>query len=196
VTRLSQLGVLAVLALGGAVAYAEDAPVALIGDHPVYADEYAFHSSRLRTEVASRLMREHGVTMAPGFWTTPVDGVTPEDALKQETLRLIARFRVVQELAVGEGLLANVKSYRQLVEDFHQENLRRREMKAKGEIFYGPVQFRQEVWFDIWLEQVIRAMQKKLLNDPAYLETHDNGEAAARQCIEERIESRTRQLLK
>ncbi|NDV61670.1 hypothetical protein G0Q06_04330 [Puniceicoccales bacterium CK1056] len=46
-----------------------------------------------------------------------------------------------------------------LAQAFVDENRRRREMKARGEVFYGPVQFRREVWMQIMLSQAKRKSQ-------------------------------------
>jgi hypothetical protein len=42
----------------------------------------------------------------------------------------------------------------------HAENERRRALKASGEVFYGPATFRFEVWFELWLEQLQRAVDR------------------------------------
>ena len=131
-----------------------------LGGEPVCADELAFYEAQLRTEVASRLMLEHGLQMADTFWTTPIDGVTPLEVLEAETLSAIEHARAVQQRAVEAGILDEAKTYRQLVEAFHAENQRRKELKEGGEVFYGPVRFRQEVWFDVWFEQLAKALEK------------------------------------
>lgn len=153
-------GCLALLLAGGGIACDEETVIAGLAGRPVPADEYAFHADQLRTEVASRLMAKHGVTMSPGFWTTELDGVKPEDVLRAETLRRIARFQVVQELALENGLIEAVLDYAGMLAAFNEENLRRREMKEAGEVFYGPVQFRQDVYFNVRLEQLVRGLQK------------------------------------
>lgn len=138
----------------------EDPMKAVVGGHPVDTDEFAFYADPLRTEVASRLMREHGLEQSDDFWTTPVNGVSPEAVLRAEILRAIARARAIQELALRYGIITEVKTYPQLVEAFHAENRRRKAMKARGEVFYGPVQFRLDVWVKVWFEQLVKALQK------------------------------------
>lgn len=71
------------------------------------------------------------------------------------------RWRAIQELALEHGIIDRVKSYEELVDAFHQENQRRAEMKARGEIFYGPVRFRKEVWFEVWHEQLSREIERR-----------------------------------
>lgn len=151
-------GCLIVFGLAGFQSLAEDSGSDCDGGLPVQADELAFYVEQLRTDVASRLMREHGLQQSEAFWTTPVNGVSPEAVLRAEALRAIGRAREIQELAVSEGILAEVKSYPQLVEAFHTENQRRKAMKACGEVFYGPVQYRQDVWFKVWFEQLNKAL--------------------------------------
>lgn len=156
------LGCLALLLWsGGGLSAAEDASVASLEGKPVYADEYAFYADRLKASVASRLMQEHGVRQSAEFWNTPLAGVRPADVLREEALRAIARDRMLQRLAVEAGLLPGVKTYRQLVADFHAENRRRQEMKERGEVFYGPSRFRQEVWFTVYFDQLSRMLRKR-----------------------------------
>ena len=134
--------------------------IAELAGAPVYADEFTFHADQLRAEVASRLMKQHGVQQTPDFWSTKLNGVTPEETLRNESLRSIARFRVVQKMAFEEGLIEGVLSYREMCTALLQENLRRKEMKAAGKVFYGPVKFRQDVYFEVRMEQLTRGLQK------------------------------------
>ncbi|MEX0325030.1 MAG: hypothetical protein AB3N33_02960 [Puniceicoccaceae bacterium] len=181
-------GCLALFLLSTALACAGETVVAILGGQPVFEDEYRFHEERVKTNVASRIMRLHGVDMSPDFWTTEVDGVTPGETLKNEALRSIARFRVVQTLAVEQGLLEAVMSYRDMITAFHEENLRRKEMKEAGEIFYGPVQFRKDVYISVRLEQLTRALQKAALSDEVILE-EDAVKTQLEEIIRKRIDS-------
>ena len=183
-------GCLALLPAGGGIARDEETVIAGLAGRPVPADEYAFHADQLRTEVASRLMAKHGVTMYPGFWTTELDGVKPEDVLRAETLRRIARFQVVQELALENGLIEAVLDYAGMLAAFNEENLRRREMKEAGEVFYGPVQFRQDVYFNVRLEQLVRGLLKIKRTQEG-----TTGDAALREGLEVSINSRIESLL-
>jgi hypothetical protein len=150
-----------ILVLGSSLqAFSEDPMAAVVGGHAVDADEFAFYADQLRTEVASRIMREHGLEQSATFWSTPVNGVSPEAVLHAEILHAIARARAIQELAVNAGIIDEMKSFPQLVEAFHAENQRRKAMKERGEIFYGPVQYRLDVWVKVWFEQLLKALQK------------------------------------
>ena len=171
------------------------AETAQLAGEPVSPDEYAFYAGPLRTQVASRLMREHGVGPTAEFWTTEFDGVSAGETLHQETLRAIARARVVQRLAFRNGLLGEVKSHRQLVEAFHAENRRRAEMKARGEVFYGPVAFRQDVWFQVWFRQVEKALQRHALQAMALASPGPKDEAAAAEEVEKEIQTAVSELL-
>ena len=102
-------------------------------------------------------------------------------------LRAIARDRALQQLATEEGLLAQPMDFPQRVRAFHQENARRREMKASGEVFYGPIQYRMDVWFAIREEQLVRALEKQA--------RADHGEAGARSEVAARLVKRTGELL-
>jgi hypothetical protein len=77
------------------------------------------------------------------------------------------RWRAIQELALEHGIIDRVKSYDELVDAFHQENQRRARMKERGEIFYGPVRFRKEVWFEVWYEQLSREIERHTPARPA-----------------------------
>jgi hypothetical protein len=151
---------LILLCLPGVDASAGQTGRASLAGQPVHEAEFAFYADQLRTEVASRFMREHGTGQSEAFWETPVDGISPQAVLEKEVLRAIARDRALQELAVEKGLLEEVLDYPQLVAAFHAENQRRRSMKDRGEVFYGPVQFRQDVWFKVWFGQLFKALQK------------------------------------
>jgi hypothetical protein len=134
-------------------------PVAFFGSGPVFADEFAFYSARLRTSVASRLMRKHGVEMTAGFWSTQLGEATPEEHVCQAALEEIARSRAIQSLAVEAGLIEAAQSFNEIVAEWESENENRKAMKARGEVFYGPVNFSQEAYFTIKFDQLLKALE-------------------------------------
>lgn len=183
---ISLLVVAAIIAAGAA-----EKPVdGKIGGESVCADEFAFYERSLRSVVAARLMREHGLRPSPEFWSAEVGGVSAAGLLRQETIAAIARARAIQKLAAEAGLIDGVRPYRQLVEAFHEENRRRKEMKERGEVFYGPVRFRQEVWFEVWLDQLVRELRIHARARFDSDETLEAREAAARDWVEARIRRR------
>jgi hypothetical protein len=94
-------------------------PAPVLAGQPVLEEEYTFYMEQLRTEVASRFMREHGVEQSEAFWKTPIGGKSPEDLLQEATLRAIARHRVLLQLGVESGILKKVLRYPELVSLFH-----------------------------------------------------------------------------
>lgn len=161
-----------------------------IAGEPVCRDEYAFYESSIRSEVAAWLMREHGLRPSPEFWSSEVGGASVGWILRRETIAAIARARAVQELAAEAGLIDGVRPYRQLVEAFHEENRRRKQMRERGEVFYGPVRFRQEVWFEVWQDQLVRELRIHARARFDSDETLEAREAAARDWVEARIRRR------
>jgi hypothetical protein len=183
------------LGLAGLTVPAGELGRACLGGQPVQEDEFTFYADQVRTDVASRFMRENGIRQSDGFWTTPINGVSPEEILEKETLRAIARTRALQQLAVDRGLLEQVMDYRQLVAEFHAENQRRKEMKERGEIFYGPVQFRQDIWFKVWFEQLFKALQKAAVTADGPSTDRGPAEARAKAEIERQLEARVLKLI-
>ena len=139
-------------------AYGEQ--VAMLGDEAVFGDEFEFYTNRLRTSVASRLMREHNVKIRPDFWSTELDGTTPTQVLKNETLQEIARDRAIQMLAAEAGLIESAQTYHEIVVELEAENESRKTRKARGEVFYGPVAFRQDAYFEIKFDQLVKALER------------------------------------
>ena len=134
-------------------------------------EEFHFYQSRLQTHVAG------------------------DEELQRETWQAIARARAIQELAVSLGILDSVSTWPDLVQEFNAGNLRREQMKARGEVFYGPVRFRQEVWFAVWQEQLIQAIRQHApgARDPQI--PRPEREAAAREWTEARIRAAAGRLL-
>lgn len=187
----------AVVVVGGSFGFglisgrADEAGVVFLGGEPVYIDEYAFHESRLRTAVAGRFLRKHGWQMSADFWTTRPNGLSPTEVLREEVLRSLARTRMVQELAVERGILREAMTHRQWVDFLEAENSRRRDLKASGQILYGPVVFRQDTYYQIWFEQIMQALQKDLLDQwPSGETSRSEREAAVRKQIEKTVEVR------
>jgi hypothetical protein len=146
----------------------EGEEVAILGSGPVFKDEYEFYSSKLRTSVASRFMREHGVEMSPDFWSTEAGGETPANALKTATLKEISRARAIQELAVEAGLIESTQTYGEIVAELLAENRKRQAMRERREVFYGPVSFRQDAYFEIKFDQLQKALEIDLMKQTGF----------------------------
>lgn len=106
-----------------------------------------------------------------------------------DTLQAIARARAVEQLALQEGLISEARSFPELIKEFHEENRRRSEMKERGEVFYGPVRFRKEVWFEIRQQQLVKALEKRVISTLADFLTRSQREAIAREQVEQRIQA-------
>ena len=125
---------------------------------PVGADEYAFYAAQERTGVISRFLGAGLVLDAPDFWVRPVEGVSAREALHAATLRRLARLRVLQALGCEAGLLERPLTHAELLARGAEENARRAAMKARGEVFYGPVAFREDRFLKLWSDRLFAAL--------------------------------------
>lgn len=112
-----------------------------------------------------------------------------------ESPQALARYQAIQEVAVRFSLLDTVRTYPQLVEAFHEENRRRAAMKARGEVIYGPVQFRQEVWFAVWEDQLFRALCRQAPVPGGQHLSRPEREAIARDWVQEELTRETGRIL-
>lgn len=132
--------------------------VATLSALSVEADAYAFYAAQERSGVLSRFLSAGLAADAADFWTQEVNGITPQEALRVATLRRLAQLEVLQSLGCEAGLLERPLTHTELLARCAGENERRAAMKARGEVFYGPVSFREEIFVKLWSDRLFAAL--------------------------------------
>lgn len=147
---------------------------------------------------AAEERRVGGALVSPAefdFYRTLARSETPGTPTEHRILYTIARDRAIQLIAVEQGILEVVSDFSALGHAFREENRRRRDLKERGEVFYGPVQYRKDVWFGVWFDQLRKVLERDARARDFPDLPRPDGEARARAAVAERVESAATQLL-
>jgi len=130
--------------------------VAWVNGEPVTIDEYIRAMHRSRSSVVSSFLVRGRCQSEPDFWNIPTDGETPLEALRQAALDSLTETKVILALAREGGFIGDV-SQEAILANLEDENIRRAEAVAAGQVIYGPQQFTEDVYLDLVIAD-IRAM--------------------------------------
>jgi len=130
--------------------------VAWVNGVPVLVDEYVNAMHNMRSTVISNFLVQGRLQSEPDFWVTPAAGITPLEALRQAALDSLVETKVILALAQESGFIGDI-SHQAILENMEQENRRRAQALAAGQVVFGPEQFTPEVYLDVVVADV-RAM--------------------------------------
>jgi hypothetical protein len=108
-----------------------DQQVASVQGVSISAREYRWHLNHCRRIVAQDILANEEVPDPANFWTTPINGRTPWEQLRDYALDWAIKFKMEQLLAREQGLQA-IKNYPELQARLRQENNRRADMPKTG----------------------------------------------------------------
>lgn len=94
------------------------------------------------------------------FWTAPQNGIEPFAALKEEAMRQIVRIKVEQLCAREQGIETPLYYSGQL-RQLEEQNRRRAEAEANGEVLYGPVERNYSAYFREWYLEMQQKLREK-----------------------------------
>jgi hypothetical protein len=123
-----------------------DLRVATIAGEPLNVREYRWHLDRGRSMVVRDLIAKYDIPDPANFWTTPIDGETPWERLREQALDFAIRFKLEQMAARERGLPA-VMSYAELKRLLTLENQRRAERARQNKPLPGPSRFSEGEYY-------------------------------------------------
>ncbi len=109
-----------------------DVQVASVQGASISAREYRWHLDRCRRIVAQDILANEEVPDPANFWTTPINGRTPWEQLRDYALDWALKFKMEQILAREQGLHA-IRTYPELKALLLQENNRRADLPKTGD---------------------------------------------------------------
>lgn len=138
-----------------------DTTVARINGLPVDVREYQLLAQEERADVLADLTARWGVEADAGFWQTQRDGITPAAELERRTLERLTEIKVAQQLLLEAGLLEDA-GYAAFHAEWQEENRRRQEALARGEVLYGPEAYTEKQYYTLRLDKGLLALQEQL----------------------------------
>jgi hypothetical protein len=135
--------------------------VAKVDGEPISARLFERRLMRNRAAAYRYFGQKYGVSDSADFWTTPHDGETPLEWLKQRTLDECVRIVIEQTLARKHGVLSDV-SYSAFLQALERENERRRRALAAGEPIYGPQQYGEDEYFNYLFANMVIELKRRL----------------------------------
>ncbi|MEQ4209359.1 hypothetical protein [Actinopolymorpha sp. B9G3] len=165
------IAALAVTAIVLARPAGEDAS---IDGYTVTRDELLFHLRRLEPTVQNELRNEHRLQGAID-WTTPVGDGTALDQLTSRALDEIWRDKTTLILAEERGLGVAI-DHEDFLAQLADENERRADALARGEVVYGVTAFSPEEYYSHRLTEITTALKERLsaaAGDPLWVDDGD-----------------------
>ena len=186
----------------GEVPYSQEfvasGPAVSIDGKAVDPIELEIFASELEQEIMDEFVRKYHAVPGEGFWSHSFEGEVPIEHLLKWTVYQAVWSRLAQEMAVEHGIRQStgLENKRQMLEE---ENLRRREMKEKGETIYGPEQYTLREFYPLDEQSLELALiqtleSKELLRDEGRgrdrrIHRIERMKLAFRQLIEEKMKS-------
>ena len=139
----------------------KDSIVAYVNGECISADEFRLFVHKHRAHVFSEFRERHGIEDSKDFWTTPLGDRTPIDRLRQVALEDCVRSKMYLLMARDKGILEDV-TYTGFVNRLAQENRRRKEAVARGQVIFGPVEYGESTGYAHFLSLLCVDIKKKL----------------------------------
>ncbi|WP_411344357.1 hypothetical protein ACE3MZ_22805 [Paenibacillus sp. WLX1005] len=145
--------------------------VAVINGSEVTDQELSFYMRQLRSQVQNEWQQRHGQILTAQDWTIQQNGQSPLQLLQQRALDEIKRDKALLLTAQKQGLIGGI-SYADITADMEQENQRRAQDIASGNIVYGLSSFTPESYYSHLLTALRTELKKRLGQqdgDPLYV---------------------------
>jgi len=136
----------------------------------VTVQEFKAALERHRSAVFSRYSAEH---QGEDFWTSDLSDGKPVDVLFRQALDECADYHVKLRLAVEAGIIKDA-GYQGFLEALREENKKRKEKAAAGEVIYGPEQYTEATYFPYYFLELVRLLKEKH-GEEQYQALLDNG---------------------
>lgn len=145
--------------------------VAVINGSEVTDQELSFYMRQLRSQVQNEWQQRHGQILTAQDWTIQQNGQSPLQLLQQRALDEIKQDKALLLTAQKQGLIGGI-SYADITADMEQENQRRAQDIASGNIVYGLSSFTPESYYSHLLTALRTELKKRLGQqdgDPLYV---------------------------
>lgn len=140
---LMSIGVL-VLGIGGLSVKGQK--IAEVEGYKISQQELELVRQKHKANVANEFVVDKGIIYDEDFWTTPVEGVTPQAVLDRKALEECIAIKKMQVLALEWGLEEDI-SYQAFEKKLEEENIRRQEKLSRGEVVYGPKVYQRQEYY-------------------------------------------------
>jgi len=126
----------------------ESGPVAVINGLSVSEAEYRLVMNSRVAEVIGEYNQKQGLEDHLGYWSERMGPDAPVFRLREMVTNQLIEIKVIQALAMGNGLLLD-PSYERFEALWKSENDRRENAGNSGEIVYGPRKFSEMSYYFI-----------------------------------------------
>ncbi|MDQ6423639.1 peptidylprolyl isomerase [Paenibacillus sp. LHD-117] len=148
----------------------DQATVLVINGEEVSAEEYRKLLDENRAYTFSYFKKNYGVDHSSDFWESRYGNEKPIDVIRKKTFEDLVRLKVQQILAKQKGVVKDI-SYSRFLSILEEENSRRKEAVQKGQVIYGPEQYRERDYYRTTFDNLKYELKKKLLEEQPFQET-------------------------
>lgn len=130
--------------------------VAYVNGCAVTLEEYSQYAYDSISLVSAQFSRDYGADPnAEDFWTTPCEGKTPMDVLKEQADEKMRAQKGMQVTALEEGLVTEEEiSWQGQLDAMERENEARRNKIENGGVVYGPQELSLAQFLSYWQSSV------------------------------------------
>lgn len=135
--------------------------VVTINGMPVPEDEYKLHLSSSIAITYNYFHHKYGAKDHDDFWTTSYEGEVPLEYVKAKTNEKLIHIKVLQKLAIEEGLIHDFH-YDDFLVKWDEDNRRGKATHEAGGIIYGPIKNSIRNYYNYLFSNLVIKLKRKL----------------------------------
>jgi len=146
--------------------FAQQSPVdslciATVNTDVITVQELKLCEQKFKASVILDYKTMYNVNYDENFWNSTSLGESPAQLLRKKALNEAIEIKIQQQLAREMGLIKDI-SYKAFLEDYKNENLRRKGDIINHKVIYGPTQLTEENYFNYIFSNVVLRLKQKL----------------------------------
>lgn len=146
--------------------------VVTVNGEGITAEELKQHMSQNKAYAISYFKEAYDAKVDHDFWNRQYEDTTPNEYLREYTLKQLVRYKVEQQLAVSYGLLEQEETtYQSFLQQLEKENDSRSSKANSDEIVYGVTKYTESTYFSYLYSNMQLRLQDKLAEEgePLYV---------------------------
>lgn len=139
-------------------------PIATVDGEPIQLEEFQRAVQANKARVIDFFHEKYGADQSASFWTASYEGEIPFELLKKMALEDSVDLKIQQMTAKEQGVLTDIR-YDVFLQHFKDENKRREQAIAKGEVVFGPAQYTEDAYFEYVMVNAVLSVKKHLMEE-------------------------------
>jgi len=138
-----------------------DSLIATVDSDGITAQELKLCEQKFKTSVILEYKTMFNLNYDENFWDNTSVGESPAQLLRKKALNEAIEIKIQQQLTREIGLIKDI-SYKAFLEDYKNENQRRKVDIINHKVIYGPTQLSEENYFNYLFSNVVLRLKQEL----------------------------------